>query len=157
MEGSESYIGSPCAVVLCIQSGARISGELYHGYSRDGIPFVGIEDAFLIMEDFFDRLRYPFPGTESRSFTKKKHIHTEARMTRMLGDTELLKKHGDRGTFIIRVQHRQHSSWQGVVTWTEQQKTVPFRSALELLKLIDEALDASGGPDNAEQAERLTD
>lgn len=75
----------------------------------------------------------------------------------MLGDTELLKKHGDRGTFIIRVQHRQHSSWQGVVTWTEQQKTVPFRSALELLKLIDEALDASGGPDDAEQAERLTD
>lgn len=142
MEGSGNYIGTPCAVILCVDKAkGRISGELYHGYSGSGIPFNGVEDAFLIMEDFYDRLRYPFPGTESRSFIKKKPTNGEAEMTRMMGDAELLKKHGDRGTFIVRVQHRQHSSWQGVVTWTEEQKTIPFRSALELLKLIDGALD----------------
>ncbi|MBM6948044.1 hypothetical protein H6A20_05110 [Mordavella massiliensis] len=74
-----------------------------------------------------------------------------------MGDAELLKKHGDRGTFIVRVQHRQHSSWQGVVTWAEQQKTVPFRSALELLKLIDGALDADGPEDGGEQIQTLTE
>ena len=114
MEGSGNYIGTPCAVVLCVDGAqSRISGELYHGYSRDGIPFNGVEDAFLLMEDFFNRLKYPFPGTESRSFLKKQHTNGEAEMTRMMGDAELLKKHGDRGTFIVRVQHRQHSSWQG--------------------------------------------
>ena len=57
-----------------------------------------------------------------------------------MSDEELLRKHGDKGTFIIRVKSRQHSSWQGLVTWTEEQKTLPFRSVLELIKIIDEAL-----------------
>ena len=45
------------------------------------------------------------------------------------------------GTFVIRVQHRQHSSWQGRVTYLDEDKTVYFRSALELIKIIDGTLD----------------
>lgn len=45
------------------------------------------------------------------------------------------------GTFIIKILNKQHSTWQGSVTWVEEQKTQNFRSALELLKLIDGALD----------------
>lgn len=56
-------------------------------------------------------------------------------------DNELLQKHGEIGTFVIRVQHRQHSSWQGKVTWLEEDKSVYFRSALELIKIIDGTLD----------------
>lgn len=59
----------------------------------------------------------------------------------MMDDGRLLQQHGEIGTFVIRVQHRQHSSWQGRVTWLEEDETVYFRSALELLKLIDGALD----------------
>ena len=58
-----------------------------------------------------------------------------------MSDKDLLSKHGDLGTFIIRVQHRQNSSWQGRVTWTEKDKTVYFRSVWELIKLIAGALD----------------
>ena len=61
-------------------------------------------------------------------------------MIKVMKDEELLEQHGDKGTFIIRVQQRQHSSWQGLVTWVDEDKTVPFRSALELIKLIDGAL-----------------
>ena len=43
------------------------------------------------------------------------------------------------GTFIIKILNKQHSTWQGSVTWVEEQKTQNFRSALELLKLIDGA------------------
>ena len=56
-------------------------------------------------------------------------------------DEELLSKHGDLGTFIIRVQHRQNSSWQGRVTWMDQDKTMYFRSIWELIKLVESALD----------------
>ena len=45
------------------------------------------------------------------------------------------------GTFVIKILNKQHSTWQGSVTWVEEQKTQNFRSALELLKLIDGALD----------------
>ncbi|MCI8319438.1 MAG: hypothetical protein HFH02_00020 [Dorea sp.] len=52
----------------------------------------------------------------------------------------MLEKHGDMGTFVVRVQHRQHSSWQGRVTYLEEDRTVYFRSALELMKIIDGVL-----------------
>ena len=45
------------------------------------------------------------------------------------------------GTFILKILNRQNSTWQGSVTWVEEGKTQNFRSALELLKLIDGALD----------------
>ena len=57
---------------------------------------------------------------------------------------EGIEKRGTDETFIIRVQKRQHSSWQGEVTWVDEQKKEYFRSALELVRLIDGAL---GRPD----------
>ena len=46
-----------------------------------------------------------------------------------------------KSTFVIKILNKQHSTWQGSVTWVEEQRTQNFRSALELLKLIDGALD----------------
>lgn len=48
---------------------------------------------------------------------------------------------GDLGTFIVRVRRRQNASWQGELVWAEGQQKQYFRSALELLKLVDSALD----------------
>ncbi|MCI8465715.1 MAG: hypothetical protein HFI63_07645 [Lachnospiraceae bacterium] len=59
-------------------------------------------------------------------------------------DKELLQKHGELGTFIVRVQHRQHSSWQGRITWVEQNKTMSFRSIWELIKLMVSAVETVG-------------
>ena len=63
----------------------------------------------------------------------------------------MLEKHGDIGTFVIRVQHRQHSSWQGRVTYLEEDKSVYFRSVLELIKIIDGVLDKAEQTDKAEE------
>lgn len=43
-------------------------------------------------------------------------------------------------TFVIQIRNTQNSTWQGVVTWTDGKKQEPFRSALELIKLIDSTL-----------------
>ena len=45
------------------------------------------------------------------------------------------------GTFIVKILNKQNSTWQGNVTWVEEQQTQNFRSALELIKMIDGALD----------------
>ena len=66
-------------------------------------------------------------------------------------DNELLAKHGDIGTFIVRVQHRQNSTWQGRVTWMEENKTVQFRSVWEMIKLIESAVDQVSQPDTSEE------
>ena len=55
-------------------------------------------------------------------------------------DKELLKMHGDYGTFIIRVQQRQGGTWQGRITWADRNKTVHFRSILEMIKLIEDGI-----------------
>ena len=56
-------------------------------------------------------------------------------------DEALLSKHGDLGTFIVRVQHRQNSSWQGRVTWVEKDQTINFRSVWEMIKRLESAVD----------------
>lgn len=43
-------------------------------------------------------------------------------------------------TFELQVLFRQHSSWQGVILWKEQQSRQNFRSVLELISLMDSAL-----------------
>lgn len=45
------------------------------------------------------------------------------------------------GQFLVDIKCAQNGSWQGKVTWVSEKKTVPFRSALELLKLIDSAVE----------------
>ena len=41
------------------------------------------------------------------------------------------------GTFIVKIIDNQNSTWQGRVTWVEENRVQHFRSALELLKMID--------------------
>lgn len=43
-------------------------------------------------------------------------------------------------TFLIKVLNNQHGTWQGSILWAEGKKEQNFRSALEMLKLIDNAL-----------------
>lgn len=43
-------------------------------------------------------------------------------------------------SFVIKIKDEQHETWQGSMLWVEENKKYNFRSALELIKLMDEAL-----------------
>jgi hypothetical protein len=45
----------------------------------------------------------------------------------------------NKSTFIVKVDNQQRDTWQGEVTWAEENKKTRFRSILELLKLMHEA------------------
>ena len=47
---------------------------------------------------------------------------------------------GKKATFALSVRFRQHSSWQGYVTWLDKGQKQNFRSVLELIFLVDSAL-----------------
>lgn len=51
---------------------------------------------------------------------------------------------GKAATFEMRVLFRQHASWQGELLWLEKGTRQSFRSALELITLMDSALRAEG-------------
>ena len=50
-----------------------------------------------------------------------------------------------RGTFLLNIYNRQNATWQGTVTWVDKNEKQQFRSALELIKLIESALDEAEG------------
>ncbi|HAJ66259.1 MAG: hypothetical protein IJI06_04920 [Oscillospiraceae bacterium] len=150
MGKTQWYIGAPNGVVLCINGSNEgdLSGVFYHSYSTESVPFSGIGQMVLRMEKLYDYLRFPYPGTNSRTFGEEKKLTrmTEERK-KIMSDDALLSKHGDIGTFIVRVQHRQNSSWQGRITWMEEDKTVQFRSVWEMIKLIESAVDLVSEPE----------
>lgn len=43
-------------------------------------------------------------------------------------------------TVIVKILEEQNCTWQGTVTWVETGETVPFRSVLELIRLMDSAV-----------------
>lgn len=154
MEKSQWYIGTPNGVVLCIDHvGKRqFSGRLYHAYSAKGFVITSLEQMLFQLEKFYDSINFPHPTTNNRTFqgeTQATNLREER--ARIMSDEELLSKHGDLGTFIVRVQHRQNSSWQGRITWMDKDKTVYFRSMWEMLKLLASALDTVNGQEEVEE------
>ena len=43
-------------------------------------------------------------------------------------------------SFVLEVKSKENHSWQGTITWVEGQKKENFRSALELIRLMDSIL-----------------
>lgn len=43
-------------------------------------------------------------------------------------------------TFVVHVSSTENGSWQGELTWADENEKMNFRSAMELIKLIDGAL-----------------
>lgn len=145
MDRSQWYMGTPNGVILCVDRVEEhcFSGRFYHAYSKAATAFSNMDGVIFALEQFYDSLNFPHPTTDSRSFWKKGHKAEQEKPERKkaMKDEELLSRHGDLGTFIIRVQHRQNSTWQGRITWMDKNKTVYFRSIWEMIKLVAGALD----------------
>ena len=151
MERSQWYVGVPNGVVLCVDyvtGGSEPGGRLYHSYSREMTPFSNMDEVLFYMEKLYDYLKFPYPTTNTRSFLAEplKKGPGEERI-KIMKDEELLSQHWYLWSFIIRVQHRQNSSWQGRITWMEQDKTLYFRSIWEMIKLIDSAVETTEARD----------
>ena len=156
MSKTQWYIGAPNGVVLCVNAvhSGQLSGELYHSYSAEAQPFTNTQEMVLQMEQLYDMLRFPYPSTNERSFAEPKKLeYQKPEREIIMSDDKLLQKHGDIGTFIVRVQHRQNSSWQGRLTWMEEDRTIQFRSVWELIKLIESAVDTVSVPDDEGEPE----
>lgn len=46
-----------------------------------------------------------------------------------------------KASFLLQVQFQRNSTWQGTIQWLEENKTQNFRSTLEMLKLMEEAIE----------------
>ena len=51
---------------------------------------------------------------------------------------------GSKNTFLVHVASCQNATWQGQIVWAEKNQTSSFRSALEMIKLMDSAVEQAG-------------
>ena len=48
-------------------------------------------------------------------------------------------------SFVVEIKSQENHTWQGTITWVEGKKKENFRSALELIRLIDSTLAGENG------------
>ncbi|MCI9178609.1 MAG: hypothetical protein HFG50_01160 [Lachnospiraceae bacterium] len=140
---------APNLTSLCIDHvcNGEYSGRIYHKYQQEAVPFRESSQLISILDSFFDQINYPQASTKYRSFqkTKKEEAPVDTRrrekLQPVLTAEEVLANRGEEATFILHVQYRQNSTWQGKLIWLEVEQEEGFCSVLELLKLLDSALE----------------
>ena len=129
--------------IVCVDSyhNGVPKGRLYTPY-KEIESFDSLTQFLIRMEAILDDLQAPQACTTTRRF-----IHREESLRNL--STRGHIRHGTAATFEIQVIFRQHTSWQGTVTWLNKKEEQPFRSVLELVLLMDSALRKEIGCDTA--------
>ena len=124
-------------IQICVDSyhNRNMKGLIYHPLVADGRHFDNVMQLLLLIEHILDEMDFPRAMQEFRSFSVGEVSKAEQR-------SKNVQRPGEFATFYVRMAFRQNASWQGTVTWCEGGDEVSFRSALELLFLMDGALSA---------------
>lgn len=122
---------------LCIDeyNNGEPSGRLYSGVSQKTFRFSALLPLLRELDSTLDRETAAERFDTYRSFSPTDQVRA--------GEwREVSHTPGRIATVIVRVHFRQNATWQGEAVWMEEKKTRCFRSALELLFLIDSAMQA---------------
>lgn len=110
-----------------------LSGRLFNRSLLDGRTFQNLSQFLQEVELILDGMDFPKAYTIPRTFCPKQ-----------IPESAPPKENHQSGllaTFSLRILFRQNASWQGSVTWLEGKQEQSFRSALELIFLIQSALE----------------
>ena len=123
------------AMLVCVDSSEKgvWTGRYYNSSLKKGESFRSLVDFLMKMEKTLDQMYFPQSFSAVRRFTQEEE-------TELIGASNEECQTGKAATFLIRILFRQNASWQGSVSWLEGGKEESFRSALELLFLMNSAL-----------------
>lgn len=120
--------------LVCVDSyeGGVFRGRFFHPCNPDALSFSSLCQFLIQLENTLDGVAFPQGFNAVRSFSQ----HAPPPVTSISGGV----KKGRLATFRVGVLFRQNASWQGTVHWLEGEKEQSFRSALELIFLMDSVL-----------------
>ena len=141
-QGLHIALHAPNLMNVCVDSmnNEVVSGRLYHCYNEEGIAFKNMVQMLDVMESFYNDINYPQASTEVRSFVSNKQTNN-SELKKVREQIDIVEYRGKRATFLVHVQYRQNSSWQGQLEWVEKGAVKTFNSELDLVKLIVGALE----------------
>ena len=123
-----------------------IKGALHSQYLDTPYEFVCLTQMIDKMEEIFDTKGFPEAFMAPRVFGASKRSGKEHEVDRNVVmkdevNSIIQPEFGStKCTFEITVRFRQNATWQGQILWAEKNLKQNFRSVLEMLKLMDEAL-----------------
>ena len=140
------------------QTAGVCTGTIHNLYQEQQQRFTGLADAVLKIDGMMDDLGAPQAAEQSRSFAQReKKLHNDSaqqreryqqwrqekpKLVRQFGQPESFQEEASGAlVFFVRGRFRQHSSWQGDVAWRNGGRKTQFRSVLELLHLLQSALE----------------
>lgn len=127
--------------------GQELTGSVTNEFLRRTVYFQDVVGLLAILEQTYDFLSFPQSTFSYRSFhsfpRQKGRIRSamKAGVKFMEKRPPELEHQNEKASFLVHVQFRQHATWQGSITWVEKGVTQYFRSTLEMLRLMSEALE----------------
>ena len=138
-------------ILLCIHgvSDQGVYGDIYNHNFKENIPFNGIGDMVLKIDQICNWLNTPRATTEPRFFSREmekqyresysdppeENVNTDSEASG--GDIDYERVANAKELLVIWVKYRQNASLQGSVRGKLTKGiTVHFRSALELMRMI---------------------
>lgn len=136
------FMISPFKVCVDRMDTEQIAGRVYSQSLTAPVEFRDIADLLMQLDELFDRRNFPKAFQRARTFVGDKNAPATGQdmpqpepdyMTEDLVD----RAKGEAATFLVTVNTRQNSTWQGWLDWMDGSPRQPFNSALELIRLID--------------------
>lgn len=125
--------------MICVDSydGGSMSGRMYNPSIKGVETFDNLTQLLLRMDSLLDEMNFP------QAFSAKREFAPVTQKPAAVADAP--GREGKMCTFAVKVLFRQNASWQGGVTWVEAGREESFRSALELVFLMNSALENAAG------------
>lgn len=117
-----------------------IAGRIYHCFRKEQLCFQSLLELVFQLENEMNDMGYPQETTENRYFqgqAPKLEKTNQKEWKIAMKESEIKVHKGSKATFVIEVTHRENATWQGNVCWVEGNQKLNFRSALELIRLMD--------------------
>lgn len=119
-----------------------LKGSASHVQSGHSMVFHSMLEIVLALQARMDENGFPQSTTARRlwrSSPEDQDLYTYPAESESSPPSDMMPE-SILASFLIRVQFRQNASWQGTMIWMEQKESCAFRSLLEMLTLIAEAL-----------------
>ncbi len=127
-----------------------VSGRIKHVATGESCAFGSLLEMLALIEERLDDMNLVQPAMEIRSWEEPftgQEVEVMNSVVTGKPSGANLEYLNEKPEFILRVIMRQNASWQGELRWLNSGKTVYFRSLLELIVLIQEAMVISGQPE----------
>ena len=135
------------AVMITSCRNATLQGQVTHPSSQKSQGFRSLLELTALIHNRLEELGLAMPAMEMRSWPYLTPAPAQKGADQMNEKNDTKAEYKVVGTsFLIRIIYRQHASWQGEIHWLDGEKMMYFRSFLEMIMLMQEAIETTGVP-----------